>query len=135
AAFSFTLYQLTQSQGEYSLIQPPWAPLLPHPFSCTLYRPFLRHMTLCDDAWELRLGGGSGADGAGSAGGGGVGKKTRRSARGKKESAYDRKLPWQSASEAEWLRRSGFEEGETVSVGGGEGGEEKQAEGEGGEGE
>ncbi|GAA5987054.1 hypothetical protein JCM11641_007823 [Rhodosporidiobolus odoratus] len=115
--FSFQLFQLTAAQGsDHSLIHPPWAPAFPHPVATTLYRPFLRHMTLCDDAWVAFAGDGehdereesAGRVGVTMGGGGGVSAKTRRSTRHKKEKVYRRKLPWQSQEEAEWLRGSGF---------------------------
>ncbi|GAA5915527.1 hypothetical protein JCM6882_005926 [Rhodosporidiobolus microsporus] len=114
AAFGFSLAQLTQLQQkpEHCLIHPPWAPLLPHPVSSILYRPFLRAITLADDAHEAASGlaaASTSAD-AGGSGAGGVAARVRRSGRNQKkdEGRYERKLPWQSKVEADWLRGSGF---------------------------
>ncbi|GAA5827161.1 hypothetical protein JCM11251_001147 [Rhodosporidiobolus azoricus] len=113
AAFCFALAQLTQLQGENSLIYPDWAPLLPNPVSSILYRPFLRMMTLADDAHEAASGLASAistGEGGGGSGTSGIAARVRRSTRrGKGEvHNYRRKLPWQSKVEADWLRNSGF---------------------------
>ncbi|GAA6041615.1 hypothetical protein JCM8097_007769 [Rhodosporidiobolus ruineniae] len=119
ATFTISLACLTQFQGpDHSLLYPPWAPLLPSPVITTLYRPFLRAITRVEDRAEAALrrragldedAGSAGEGDGGEAGGGGVKAKVRRSSRRKDAAVeYERKLPWVSKVEADWLRGSGF---------------------------
>ncbi|GAA5858303.1 hypothetical protein JCM8547_004640 [Rhodosporidiobolus lusitaniae] len=117
ADFSFNLACLTQPVALSSDYLPPalvspsnGTPQLPHPVSTVLYRPFLRLITLADDAWEAELGVKRSIEAeGGGGGGGGVAQNVRRSMRGKGgEPAYKRRVRWNSEKGAEWLRRSGF---------------------------
>ncbi|GAA6010190.1 hypothetical protein JCM10207_005659 [Rhodosporidiobolus poonsookiae] len=124
ADFALRLSLMTFSpDADRALVHPLWAPALPHPVSLTLYRPFLRSMTLADDAheraWNAAMNGGAGGVGGGGnvsagedgIGVGGIAARVRRSTRAKVRE-YERALPWQSKEEAQWLRESGFGDSE-----------------------
>lgn len=114
------------SNGERALIQPPSA-ILPSPVPVVDYAPFLRHITIADDAKyaaavqaqdaAVEAGGQeevnslSVAAALGAAAGPSAAGRIRRSARQKAKQGvplYERTLPWASESDADWLRNSGF---------------------------
>ncbi|BGP36274.1 hypothetical protein JCM10449v2_000172 [Rhodotorula kratochvilovae] len=127
ADFIFQLGQLVHSGGERALLQWP-DPLLPSAVVTTDYRPYLRAITLADDARlaASTMASASAADDGGpsevhalgmaaalAAGPAGA-RKTRKSARQKAQQGkpmYERVLDWASEAEAQWLRESGFGEG------------------------
>ncbi|TNY23810.1 hypothetical protein DMC30DRAFT_388948 [Rhodotorula diobovata] len=125
---TFRLAQLVHSGGERALLQPPFDPVLPNAAVTTDYRPYLRAITLADDARlaasalatasatdeggpsEVHAYGMAAALAAGAGPGGA--RKTRKSARQKAQQGkpmYERVLGWKSEVEAGWLRASGFE--------------------------
>ncbi|GAA6055540.1 hypothetical protein JCM3770_006777 [Rhodotorula araucariae] len=126
ADLTFHLGQLVHSGGDRALLQSP-GPLLPSAVVTTDYRPYIRAITLADDARlaastvasasavddggpsELHALGMAAALAAGPAGA----RKTRKSARQKAQQGkpmYERALDWASEAEAQWLRDSGVGE-------------------------
>ncbi|BGP28403.1 hypothetical protein JCM10296v2_000135 [Rhodotorula toruloides] len=126
ADYTFHLGCLVHSNGERALIQPPSA-MLPSPIPIIDYAPFLRLITLADDAnyaaavqaqdaaaeagGQDELNSLSVAAALGAAAGPSAAGKIRRSKRQKAKQGvplYERTLPWASEGDAEWLRKSGF---------------------------
>ncbi|BGP04345.1 hypothetical protein JCM10049v2_000143 [Rhodotorula toruloides] len=126
ADYTFHLGGLVHSNGERALIQPPSA-VLPSPIPITDYAPFLRLITLADDAnyaaavqmqdaaaeagGQDEINSLSVAAALGAAAGPSAAGKIRRSKRQKAKQGvplYERTLPWASEGDADWLRKSGF---------------------------
>ncbi|BGP52567.1 hypothetical protein JCM8202v2_000122 [Rhodotorula sphaerocarpa] len=129
ADFTSWLGMLTQAGEENAIVQPP-AAILPSYRPVTEIAPLLRHLTRLDDEGERALveaaraavaEGDSGAldslsvaaalSGAGAGPGAQMGprRSTRQKLKqGGGQPVYERRLPWASEAEAEWLRDSGF---------------------------